>query len=170
MEAIYKCSSIYTKEEHMKFEKFAFYKTGRAKKVAKNSIIMLAVAVVLTVVLSMTGKLALNTIWLPLLWAGGAIVYAAVNGSLGSKLSWKMSPQVHDAHQHYFFYADHIKYVIGENSITVPYEAIYSMGETDTNIYLMLNAQQGMSIQKSSAHRNLSAFLKDRYNETRGEK
>ncbi len=170
MEAIYKCSCKYTKEEHLKFEQFAFHHTGRAKKVAKHCFIMLAVAAALIVLLAKTGRFGPSTIWLPLLWLVGALVYSAINGSLGRKLSWKMSPQVHDAHQHYFFYSDHIEYFIGESGITVPYEAIYSMGETDSNIYLMLNAQQGMSIQKASAPRNLPAFLRDRYNESHPDK
>ena len=168
MEAIYKCSSIYTKEEHMKFEKFAFHHTGRSKKVAQHCFIMLAVSAALIVLLTVTERFGPSTVWLPLLWLVGALVYGAINGSLGRRLSWKMNPQVHDAHQHYFFYSDYIEYFIGENGITLPYESICSMGETDTNIYLMLSAQQGISIPKAAAHRNLSVFLKDRYNVSHG--
>ena len=167
MEAIYQCSSIYTKEEHMKFERFAYTHTGRSKKVARHSFIMLAISAALIVLLSVTGRFGPSTVWLPLLWFFGALVYMLINGSLGRSLSWRMSPQIHDAHQHYFFYPDHVDYYIGESGISVPYESIHSIGETKSNIYIMLSAQQGMSIQKYSAPEGLYDFISLKLEESR---
>lgn len=169
MEAVYQCSSIYTKSEHLKFEQYAYRHSGRMKKVFLYCLIMLAVAAGLAVLLAVTDRLALKTLWLPLLWVVGAVIYGAANGSMGRELSWKMSPGVHDAHQHYFFYTDHIKYVIGENAVTVPYEAIHAIGETEGNIYIMLNARQGMSIRKSNAPAELPGFLREKYKEYHAE-
>lgn len=167
MEAIYQCSSIYTKDEHMKFERFAYHHTGRSKKVARHCFIMLAISAGLIVLLSVTGRFGPSTVWLPLLWLFGALIYTAVNGALGRSLSWKMSPQIHDAHQHYFFYPEHVDYYIGETGITVPYEAIHSIGETRENIYIMLSAQQGMSILKYTAPQGLYDFICRKFEESR---
>ena len=81
-----------------------------------------------------------------------------------------MSPQVHDAHQHYFFYPDHVDYYMGETGISVPYEAIHSIGETKENIYIMLSAQQGMSILKYTAPEGLYDFISGKFEESRKEK
>ena len=165
MEAIYKCSSKYTKDEHMRMEKYAFYSSGRAKKVALITGCMTLAAALSMVLLSRFGLLTTKTFFIPCLIVSMAAFVSAVNGPMGRKLAWKMNPGVHDAQQKYYFFAEHFEYHFGENKADIPYEAIYAVGETATNIYIMLNARQGMSIEKRSAPQNLLPFLQDRVRE-----
>jgi len=167
MEAIYKCSSKYTFEEHMRFEQYAFHASGRAKKVAKISLLLAGAAVLSMIVLSMLEKLTTATFFIPVLLVAFAVLVAAVNGNMGRKWAWKMNPSVQDAVQKYYFYADHFEYHFGENKVDIAYEAIYDIGETGTNIYIMLAPQQGMSIVKRSAPLNLLPFLQDKFKESR---
>ena len=166
MEAIYKCSSKYSFEEHMRFEQYAFHSSGRAKKVAKMSLCLGLCAPLSLLVLNMLDMMNTVTFFIPALFVAFAMLLAAVNGNLGRKWAWKMNPGVQDVQQKYFFYADRIEYHFGENKADIPYEAIHAVGETATNIYIMLGPQQGMSILKRTAPQNLLPFLQDKYNET----
>lgn len=165
MEAIYKCSSKYTMEEHMNMEKYVFYSSGRAKKVALITGCMILFAVLTMVLLGRFGKLTTGTFYIPCIIVAMAAFVSAVNGPMGRKLAWKMNPGVHDVQQKYYFFADHFEYHFGENKADIPYEAIYDVCETPNNIYIMLSAQQGMSITKRTAPLNLLPFLQDKLKE-----
>ena len=166
MEAIYKCSSKYSFDEHMRFEQHAFHSSGQAKKVARTSLILGLCAVLSIVLLNIFDLLNTTTFFVPVVLVAFAMLYASVNGNLGRKLAWKMNPAVHDAQQKYFFFADHIEYHFNESKVDIPYEVIHAVDETASNIYIMLSPRQGMSILKRNAPLNLLPFLQDRVNET----
>ena len=164
MEAIYKCSSKYTIDEHMRFEQHTFHSSGQAKKVARISFVLALCAVLSMVLLNTFGMLNTTTFFIPIVLVAFTLFYAAVNGALGRKLAWKMNPAVQDAQQKFFFFADHIEYHFGESKVDIPYEAIHAVEETASNIYIMLSPRQGMSILKRNAPLNLMPFLQDRIN------
>lgn len=167
---IYRHKNTYDLSEHMRFEAYSFALGKKWKTTAKRAGFFFAMAALIFIVLVIKQEIKPAELILPGIMVLIGILVIAMNGPMGRRLAWNMTPNIHDMEQEYLFYQDHFDYITPMGQLSVEYKDIYYIGETANNIYIMLSAQQGMSLIKRKCPGGLPYFLKLKFEESHGAK
>ena len=165
-EIIYRHKNVYDLNEHMRFEAFSYKLGKRWKDTAKRAGFFFMLAIILIIALIIKQQIKATDLILPAVMTIIGIFVIVMNGPTGRKIAWNLNPAVQDMAQEFLFYQDYFEYITPNGRAPIAYSDIYQVAETSSNIYIMLNAQQGMSLVKHKCPGGLIYFLRDKYEQS----